>query len=246
MNQLFIIPADTWERLDQEEVVATADAMRELGIFHLPYPKVDIWLPASRAISWTREEISADPAMQKLIDYRVDHELYYVDGDRYYCHKGSGFVFQFSNISLDPTITPRVCIHVEPGSPAAKFYKPGATTLPNEDNTPALADRLATPLIVLLATRNSVKTTREYKCAKLGIGKRRHQYVTTITIPHEREDHEASTPGASKCAHLRRGHIRRQHYGPHYMLTKQIWIEPVFVNADDKWVQQRERYNVSL
>jgi hypothetical protein len=36
---------------------------------------------------------------------------------------------------------------------------------------------------------------------------------------------------ASPSAHWRRGHWRRQHYGPENQLIKDIWIEPVIVNA---------------
>jgi hypothetical protein len=106
-------------------------------------------------------------------------------------------------------------------------------------------------LIVLLATRNAVKHTTENKLAKLGIGKknkRRYSYSTTITLPDELEleaDPEHHTQGKPKCPHLRRGHIRRQHWGPARAYEKKVWIAPIFVNADHDFVATRTHYNVS-
>lgn len=37
-----------------------------------------------------------------------------------------------------------------------------------------------------------------------------------------------------------------QHFGPKNELRKKIWIEPVFVNADEDWVAARTAYNVSF
>jgi hypothetical protein len=54
-------------------------------------------------------------------------------------------------------------------------------------------------LIVLLATRNVVKTTKQNKLAKLGIGKRnfrnRFDYTTTISFPADLED-DPDHPGS--------------------------------------------------
>lgn len=102
-------------------------------------------------------------------------------------------------------------------------------------------------LITVLATRNIVKHTVERKSVKLGIGKKnnRYRYSTTISLPDELEDcSEHSTQGQPKCPHLRRGHIRRQHYGPHNSFIKKIWIQPVFVNADENYVSTRTHYNL--
>lgn len=113
-------------------------------------------------------------------------------------------------------------------------------------------DFVANLLIVLLGTRNAVKTTQHHKCAKLGIGKARdrYEYVTTITLPKEMDNSadgaEAVRPGQKRAPHLRRGHIRNQRHGPKYAFVKSVWIEPMFIHADAEWVSKRDRYNISL
>lgn len=115
--------------------------------------------------------------------------------------------------------------------------------------SPVLAEGLRTLLIILLATRNAVKRTTENKLAKLGIGKssrNRFAYVTTISLPSEMESDPDHPPkGGHMAPHLRRGHVRRQHYGKENSLVKLIWIAPVFVNADSDFVaSQRTNYRV--
>ena len=47
--------------------------------------------------------------------------------------------------------------------------------------------------------------------------------------------------------HLRRGHLRNQRIGEGRKEVKQIFIQPVFVNADDGWIEnQRKEYRVRL
>jgi hypothetical protein len=115
------------------------------------------------------------------------------------------------------------------------------------DGTRRMCAWLEAVLIVLLATKNTVKVTTHNKLAKLGIGKRnKFATTTTISLPHDLpDDPEHPATGAAKSAHLRRGHIRRQHYGVGNQLEKKIWIAPVFVNADPDFVSARESYKFS-
>jgi hypothetical protein len=111
-------------------------------------------------------------------------------------------------------------------------------------------DKVEQLLIVLLATKNAHKITRVDKLACMGIGTKRHHrfaYTTTISVPTDTKDDEhLATPGKPKRAHLRRGHIRRQRFGPGFEFIKKIWIAPIFVNADEDFVDSRGAYNVSL
>ena len=101
-------------------------------------------------------------------------------------------------------------------------------------------------LIVLLATRNVIRDTTISKSARLGIGKNRYPYTTTLKLGTIHESVGNGAPGHPRRPHLRRGHIRNQKYGPGFEFTRQRWIEPCFVNAADGWIeQQRTAYNVS-
>jgi hypothetical protein len=253
-RQLFIIPADTWESLSEPEVNATADAMRELGIFKLPYPEIDVWLPSNHTFGWNWESLSHsyNGDVSKL-EQNIRNGLYEREGDQFRPVVGAGFVFEFRNLSLAHTDY-TIAMHVEPGSRASKYYRTNTTAaVPNKpEHCVHARDQITKALIVLLATRNAVKSTRRDKMAALGIGKKHcHEYITTISLPRESatitsDDNIPMTPGKPRAPHLRRGHIRRQRHGPHFSLTRAIWIEPVFVNADKDWVDTRVRYNVSL
>lgn len=103
-------------------------------------------------------------------------------------------------------------------------------------------------LIALLATRNVEKSMRENKLKKLGIGRKsdRFDYITTVGLPKHLDDDEDHPPtGSAKAPHLRRGHIRRQHFGAGNQEIKKVWIAPVFVNADPSFVGGRQAYRIA-
>ena len=106
-------------------------------------------------------------------------------------------------------------------------------------------------LIVALATKNVDRKNKPNTMAKQAIKptaiKKDYEYTTTLTIGKvlgaEREG-GGDTGGWKVRPHLRRGHIRDQKYGPRLEFTKQIFIQPVFVNAADNLVLHRKAYNV--
>ncbi len=108
-------------------------------------------------------------------------------------------------------------------------------------------------LIVLLATKNIEKTTKFHKdisngkVSKATKHRKKYPYTTTLTIGRITENYNGSEfTGMSRRPHLRRGHVRTQHYGPRNELTKKIFIPSVFVNGSEDIKSSRVAYNVSI
>lgn len=210
-NQLFVIGSGVFQAVSIEEADATAEALKELDLYKLPYDKVD---------------------MQFLFDdIAVSRET----GEKFPQMVGPCGGVRFTDV----TTAGYGKVYTTWGNKVIQDI-----TLEVGDKNPGFPARF---LIAVLATRNIVKRTKEHKLAKLGIGKNRtYRYSTTITLPVELDDDPDHVPqeGQPKCPHLRRGHIRRQHWGRMNSCIKQIWIAPVFVNADKDYISTRTHYNL--
>jgi hypothetical protein len=116
-----------------------------------------------------------------------------------------------------------------------------------------LVRRVSKFLIVLLATKNIEKTTKFHKDISKGKTssatkhRERYAYTTTLTIGKITENYDGSEfTGVSRRPHLRRGHVRTQHYGPRNEMTKKVFIPSVFVNGSEDLKSNRVAYNVSF
>jgi hypothetical protein len=108
-------------------------------------------------------------------------------------------------------------------------------------------------LIVLLATKNTKIERIVNKQLMRGKFNKSQEYrlkfpiTTTISIGKITETYTQDGEDIRNVRpHLRRGHLRTQHYGPKNELTKKIFIQPVFVNASEGWIAERKAYNISM
>lgn len=250
-KHLFRISSAAYLAASAEEVQATCDALREAGLFTLPYDFVDIEVPVDVAVTWT----GSGERVGTLKPVHND------DGSilGYRSSLGEAVVVRVTGVSIDPSAPKPKANLIDYKLKWTSPFADETTPLQSEENVAKLSSALSYLLITLLYTKNAVKETRVKKLAKLGIGKKRldakYEYVTTIRPPAAREmpdDEEhpplADTPGepTRRCPHLRRAHWRQQRFGPGRSYVKAILIQAMFINADREWTKTRTAYNVSL
>lgn len=104
-------------------------------------------------------------------------------------------------------------------------------------------------LAVVLATKNVEKKAVVNTKSSISPQRRKDSlnYSSTITLKigkiTETYISEGGT-GRNVRPHLRRGHIRTQRFGAGLTESKKIFIQPVFVNADEEWIAAQRTYRV--
>jgi hypothetical protein len=220
-RELFVIGPKALMAVTPEEVKSTIAGLKELNLYSLPYDEVDIQIPV---------RINSDECSDEQTAF-------------FWCTKKPN-----SSIRMVGCRSDKSWKGIFTEYPNGELWKQK-----NDQYVGRFVGEIIEILVALLATKNALKTTRESKLAKLGIGKKRKAFnklysrVTTITVPDDLpSDKEHPPTGRTVCPHLRRGHIRWQHYGPQWAFMKKIWIEPVLVNADESFVSNRQAYNLSF
>lgn len=246
-RHLFIIGHDALHATSDDEVAATVAALKEVGLYQLPYERVAVRFLTDDCV--LPDRIEPDAAASLGLSRRFN--FWEDEHGRWHSKMGPAHYIEFRNINLRGEPASMWCVH--DGSDSGwKPYEFNADGRTGGVHTGDMCERAANILITLLATRNAVKETTENKLAKLGIGSKkigsakRYAYVTTIGVPKELEDDVEHKPtGATRAPHLRRGHIRQQPYGPGRAFRRAQFIQPIFVNADPDFVSKRAAYNVS-
>lgn len=236
-QHLFQISHETWAATDPQTVNTIAEDLKSLDLFRLPYDFVTVRLPLT--VTATDQDVSHIWVKERWKDCFEMRE----DGKYHWVHEGVYFDVELFGEH-------NVRVFADKPTPMFKPFSFIADRRPNGDALKVCdAEYIKSLLIALLATRNAVKSTKHCALRKYGINpaKNRFDYITTISLPRDLpEDTEHKPTGQKRCPHLRRGHKRDQRHGPKNSYVKSIWIAPIFVNADENFVNQRKAYNVSL
>lgn len=229
-RQCFALSSEVMAAASQKEVEATFKDMEELGIAKPPYPEFDILMKARDVFAAESDQWEHSPefkASDVIVRYHSGETV-----DVLFDWKDGYPIHSLFNLNQDQKLD------LSPER-YGKFLK---SIIRNSRGYYKL-------LITLLATRNVEKLTVVNKLAKLGIGKNKDRswYTTTLKIGHITETiYERGEPtGRTVRAHLRRGHKRNQRWGPGFQFSRVVFIEPMFINADEHFVSDRTAYNVS-
>jgi len=225
---MFKISSDVWESLSIDDIDQTASDMFELGIYHPPFNSFYIHAKVRFM------EKLAEAAWRKKLDYYLPIRmemvfLCVVDGS----HGKAVPLLSRNGIDFFPLNEAKMAV----AGPEVRRQFSWMSTY------------VVKILVVLLATKNIEKEVEI--CNKPNSRNRRertiskYSSVTTIRVGKVTETVRSSNnSGGPVRAHLRRGHIRHQHYGKNNSEVKKIFIQPVFVNADQGWIDGQKEYRV--
>lgn len=246
-RQLFILPSEIWDAVTKEDVKSTTDDMIEMDIFFPPVKYFDIhtMITPRKIVDWFYENKIPmkveDP--DQSFSYRVRYDF---DDDmvHYSWLWGIEYDNKFTYMTLDDPrfLKAAKSRSIESGMPFENYM----------DNMEAqlrtVQQMLFVTLVTALVAKNATKEVQQIK--KYGAKSRKkpkqYSYITTIKIGKISETNRLQEgSGSTVRPHLRRGHIRNQHFGEGNKEIKKIFIQPVFVNADEGWIEnQRKAYVV--
>ena len=247
-RHLFVIGHNVFKSIDKESLQQTLDAMFELDVYHPPFKKIDIRIDSKVKdfFSWINAINTGDFDDNENISWTWMYEFYINDEDKdsfhYAVNRGWGFEDEKESIKTA----------YRSGFIAQIMKTDNLSTLEDGvrafiENERSLARRVLELLVASLAIKNIEKATVEHKkFEKIKTNKTSqvYKYITTLKIGKITETYRSD--GLSNTTvrpHMRRGHIRNQHFGEGNKEVKKIFIQPVFVNADEGWIEnQRKAY----
>jgi hypothetical protein len=234
MNEhVFEISKDICDALTAEEVEATVRDLKRLGIYRLPYN--DPIRIIFDLYSWTELERDKDDKTVKIVA-RCDGSKPDMADELFYekTYPSASYTNLVQKITQE---NGHNWERVNNKTLARKMVDKNEGDFFYRDI-----------LIAVLASKGTVKITKRNKLANLGIGKNNAASVTTIRLSGNLAYDEGFTPGQGRPmrAHFRRGHDRKQHYGPQNTMIKDIFIEPTFVNGDPEFFTGRTKYRIKI
>lgn len=245
-RQLFVLGPDIWRSIKREDVISTHEALLKCRLFHPPFEEFDIKIIADFGDITRFHRDSHDKTFPQ--NYTIHEHFRYITREASHPAKSEDeapFEYQYFYKKGDRFFHPD---EIYRDSISTGFSKTDADRVVSAANI--IAESYLCALIVLLSTKNVIKTTEQVKRhgAKSKKRPREYKYITTIKVGKITETMHGDGEGRGPVRpHLRRGHIRNQRIGEGRKETKQVFIQPVFVNADEKWIEnQRQEYRVKL
>ena len=232
MTHLFTIDDTIWDSLDTKAVLETGSDLQKMGLFRLPFPKVDVQVHMNEKATNKILMSNSYKSSFKTIVFRF---FTHADNPDMYDFE---FKYKHEFLTMDQIEFSTRVRGISPEE--AKKVLEGIEYL---------SKAILTFFIVLLATKNADKVTEAIK--KHGPKSRKrpraYDYITTIKIGKITETMRSDGDGQGSVRPLlRRGHIRNQRVGKGLEEVKPIFISPVFVNADEGWINnQRKEYRIA-
>jgi len=225
---LFKIASNIFDSLTMEDINQTALDMQELGLYQPPfdafYIQVKTRFMENLASAYYKSEVRYGLGIKTEMMFKYVMMDAHVRMTPFFSLDGK----EFGTLSHD---------EVEGMGPQA------------EKQLTWFGHTISKVLTVLLATKNIEKDVEA--CNKPTSRNRRertlskYSSVTTIRIGKITETMRSiGGSGSSVRPHLRRGHIRHQHYGKGNTELKKIFIQPMFINADQGWIDGQKEYRV--
>jgi len=230
---LFRLDLKILDAVDSDDWKATYESMREMGILKDPFDYYVIECSLAFVDKFICEMISKDEVLT------LEERTQTGDTTMSFQYKVEG-----NETSLD------VIMHTVRGRIAMSGVPSDFIEKKTKECFFNIGQLIRYFLLVMLATKNADKTTvrNTLSSPKHRVRKdAKHYYeTTTIKIGQITENYQLNGgSGGTKRPHMRRGHIRTQHYGKNNEETKRIFIQPVFVNADEGWIAKQKNYRVT-
>lgn len=218
-----------------DELISSAELLREHGQFHLPFESVFIGLPTKGG--YTVASLLEEPEGAIFAFY----SQYIHDNDdptwRWHVYDGVHIIHPHQSLLNPNTLSADMMLGLS--------IAPGKNMEASKD-----ALRLSIAALTLMHTkgvRSEVIRAPE-KLNKARLKKRKHPLndITIVRVQEHMDGRKTGTVGERHRPrmHLRRGHYRDQRYGPGRQKVRKVWIHPCIVGHEEDGTILHSHYEI--